>query len=167
MNCIVNVDNHWGIGKGDNLLFTISQDLRRFRELTGGKTVVLGRKTLSTFPGGKPLKNRRNIVMSSDKNLQIDGAEVVHSLEEALALLKKIPTEEICIIGGASIYEAFLPYCHKAQVTKTLLDGDADRFFPDLDRDPNWRVLWESETLEENGIPFRYVDYVNQNPQAF
>lgn len=167
MNCIVNVDIHWGIGKEDNLLFTISQDLRRFRELTGRKTVVLGRKTLSTFPGGKPLKNRRNIVMSSDKNLQIDGAEVVHSLEEALALLKNIPTEEICIIGGASIYEAFLPYCHKAQVTKTLLGGDADRFFPDLDRDPNWSVIWESEILEENGISFRYVDYVNQKPLAF
>jgi len=167
MNCIVNVDQNWGIGKNDELLFSISADLKRFRELTTGKTVVLGRKTLSTFPGGRPLKNRRNIVLSSNKDLTIDGAEVVSSVEEALKLLKDIPTEDICIIGGASIYEAFLPYCHKAQITKTLRDGGADRFFPNLDQNPNWTVSRKSEVLEENGVSFQYLDYVNQTPKAF
>lgn len=167
MNCIVNVDKNWGIGKNDELLFTISADLKRFRELTTGKTVVLGRKTLSTFPGGRPLKNRRNVVLSSNKDLQIEGAEVVTSVEEALSLLKDTNSEDICIIGGASIYEAFLPYCHKAQITKTLQNGDADRFFPNLDNDPNWTIHWESVVQQENGISFRYIDYVNQNPKAF
>lgn len=167
MNCIVNVDKNWGIGKNDELLFAISADLKRFRELTTGKTVVLGRKTLSTFPGGRPLKNRRNIVLSSNQNLTIEGAEVVTSVKEALALLKDIPEDEICIIGGASIYEAFLPYCRKAQITKTLHDGKADRFFPNLDKNPDWSVLWESQVLEENGLSFQYVDYVNQNPKAY
>ena len=162
MNCIVNVDEKWGIGRENNLLVSISDDLKRFRALTTGKTVVLGRKTLAGFPGGRPLKNRRNIVLSSDKNLAIEGAEVVHSVEEALALLKDVPQEDICIIGGASVYEAFLPYCHTAQVTKTLLDGKADRFFPNLDENPDWKITNKSEVLEENGIRYQYVDYKNQ-----
>lgn len=167
MNCIVNVDQNWGIGKEDNLLFTISADLRRFRELTTGKTVVLGRKTLSTFPGGNPLKNRRNIILTKDQSFCKDGAEAVHSTEEALALLREIAEDEICIIGGASIYEAFLPYCKHASVTKTLADGSADRFFPNLDTLPNWEATWTSEVMEENGVQFQYVDYVNHSPLPY
>ena len=166
MKCIVNVDATWGIGRNDRLLFAISADLRRFRELTTGKTVVLGRKTLGTFPGGRPLKNRRNVVLSSQSDLEIEGAEVVHSLEEALRLLADLPEEEVCIIGGASVYEAFLPYCTGAHITKTYADGSADRFFPDLDRLPGWEAVWQSELLEENGVSFRYVDYVNHSPSA-
>lgn len=161
MNCIVNVDEKWGIGRNDELLFCISDDLKRFRALTTGKTVVLGRKTLSTFPGGRPLKNRRNIVLSTDKNLVIEGAEIVHSVDEALELFKTVDGD-ICIIGGASIYEAFLPYCTEAKVTKTLADGNADRFFPNLDADSNWEIAEASEVLEENGIRYQYVDYVRK-----
>ncbi len=167
MNCIVNVDQNWGIGKEDNLLFAISADLRRFRELTTGKTVVLGRKTLSTFPGGNPLKNRRNIILTTDKSFHKDGAETVCSVEEALALLRGVSEEEICIIGGASIYEAFLPYCHHASITKTLADGSADRFFPNLDSLANWEVVWTSEVMEENGVQFQYADYVNHSPLPY
>lgn len=167
MNCIVNVDKNWGIGRKNNLLVCISDDLKRFRSLTTGKTVVLGHKTLATFPGGRPLKNRRNIILSSDKSLIIEGAEVVHSVEEALAVLKTIPKDEICIIGGASIYEAFLPYCSSCQLTRTFVDGSADRFFPDLDQSPNWAVVKESEILEENGIQYQYIDYENKNPLSF
>ena len=158
MNCIVNVDQNWGIGRNNELLFAISADLRRFRELTTGKTVVLGRKTLSTFPGGNPLKNRRNIILTTDKSFQKDGAETVTSVEEALALLREIPEDEVCIIGGASIYEAFLPYCHHASITKT---------FPNLDALSNWEVVWASEVMEENGVHFQYIDYVNRTPLPY
>ena len=162
MVCIVNVDEKWGIGRENELLVHISDDLKRFRALTTGKTVVLGRKTLAGFPGGRPLKNRRNLVLSSDKSLGVEGAEVVHSVDEALALLQDVPAEEICIIGGASIYEAFLPYCRRAYVTKTMVDGNADRFFPDLDDAADWEIAETSEVLEENGVKYQYVDYVRK-----
>ncbi len=164
MNCIVNVDMNWGIGKNDQLLFTISADLKRFRALTTGKTVILGRRTLSTFPNGKPLKNRRNIILSRDSGLQIEGAEVYPDIPSMLRAVKMLPDDELCVIGGASVYEALLPYCTRAQVTKTLADGCADRFFPDLDKLPNWQIEAESEILEENGVRFQYVDYRNNEP---
>ena len=167
MTCIVNVDEKWGIGRDNELLVAISDDLKRFRSLTTGKTVVLGRKTLAGFPGGRPLKNRRNIILSSDKSLSIEGAEVVHCAEEALALLQTVPADEICIIGGASVYETFLPYCHTAYVTKTMTDGNADRFFPNLDNLPNWNITDASEILEENGMRYQYVDYTNTAPKSF
>ena len=162
MVCIVNVDEKWGIGRENDLLVSISDDLKRFRALTTGKTVVLGRKTLAGFPGGRPLKNRRNIVLSSDTSLVIEGAEVVHSVDEALALLKDVPQEDICIIGGASVYEAFLPYIQVCKLTRTYIDGKADRFFPNLDADPNWKIAEKSEILEENGIKYQYIDYVRK-----
>ena len=162
MVCIVNVDEKWGIGRENDLLVSISDDLKRFRALTTGKTVVLGRKTLAGFPGGRPLKNRRNIVLSSDTSLVIEGAEVVHSVDEALALLKDVPQEDICIIGGASVYEAFLPYIQVCKLTRTYIDGKADRFFPNLDADPNWNIAEKSEILEENGIKYQYIDYVRK-----
>jgi len=162
MVCIVNVDEKWGIGRENDLLVSISDDLKRFRALTTGKTVVLGRKTLAGFPGGRPLKNRRNIVLSSDTSLVIEGAEVVHSADEALALLKDVPQEDICIIGGASVYEAFLPYIQVCKLTRTYIDGSADRFFPNLDADPNWKIAEKSEILEENGIKYQYIDYVRK-----
>lgn len=164
MNLIVNVTENWGIGCGNRLLVSISADLRRFRELTTGRTVILGRKTLETFPGGRPLKNRRNLVLSGDPGLRIEGAEVVHSLEE---LRKAVaPDEPLSVIGGASVYELLLPYCAEALVTKTLLTPEADRFFPDLDALPNWHAVRISEIMEENGVRFRYVDYENDAPLA-
>lgn len=164
MNCIVNVDENWGIGKNGKLLVNLSADLKRFRQLTEGKTVILGLNTIATFPGGKPLKNRRNIVLSFEP-MEIAGAEVVTSLEAALAAVKGDP--DACVIGGASVYEQLLPYCDRAQITKTYLGGDADRYFPDLDALPNWEIIWQSELLEENGVQFRYVDYVNHEPKEY
>jgi len=141
---------------------TISADLKRFRQLTTGRTVILGRKTLDTFPSGRPLKNRRNLILSGNPNYAVEGAEVVHSLEELKAAIQ--PDEPVSVIGGASIYELLLPYCSKARITKTLLTVPADRFFPNLDELSGWRVAEASEVLEENGIRFQYVDYVNDNP---
>ena len=163
IDLVVNVTENWGIGQENTLLVTISADLKRFRQLTTGKTVVLGRKTLQTFPGGKPLKNRRNLVLSGNPSLYIDGAEVVHSLSQLHDAVKN--EKYVSVIGGASIYEMLLPYCEKAYVTKTFTTVPADRFFPNLDDLPNWHIESESEVMEENGIRFQYVDYVNDSPK--
>ena len=162
MELIVNVSADWGIGMGDQLLVSIRADLRRFRELTMGKTVILGRKTLQTFPGGRPLKGRRNLILSANQALEVPGAEVVHDLPELFAALA--PDEEAVVIGGESIYRQLLPFCRIARVTKSYVNYPADRFFPNLDLLPNWRLESQGEMLEENGVQFQYVDYVNLDP---
>ena len=118
MNLIVAVDNNWAIGSKNELLIRIPNDHKHFREETTGKVVVLGRKTLETFPQGMPLKNRINIILSKDPNYQVKDAIVVHSIEELLEELKKYDEENIYIIGGESIYRQMLPYCDVAHVTK-------------------------------------------------
>lgn len=159
MNLIVAVDENWGIGNEGKLLYSISEDMKNFRELTTGKTVILGRKTLSTFPGGKPLKNRKNIVLSSDKGYYVEGATVCHSLEEAL---KEAENDETWVIGGESVYRLFLPYCDNAVVTK-IYDGKmkSDKFFPNLDEMPEWKTAETSEVKsdEKSGIKFAFVTY--------
>ncbi len=155
MTAIVCVSQNWGIGRDGALLFRISADLKRFKALTVGKTVILGRKTLDTFPGGKPLKDRRNIVLSR-RELDIPGAEIAHSFEEAAAL----GGDDAIVIGGASVYMALLSRCDRVYVTKVDAAPDADSFFPDLDDNPDWRVASESEIFEENGLKFRFVDYI-------
>ena len=146
MTAIVCVSQSWGIGRDGALLFRISADHKRFRTLTVGKTVILGHKTLDTFPGGKPLKDRRNIVLSH-RDLDVPGAEIAHSFDEAAAL------------GGD---DAIVTRCDRVYVTKVDSDPDADSFFPNLDDNPDWRIESESETFEENGLKFRYVDYVRK-----
>ena len=162
MDLVVNVTENWGIGNNNELLVAISADLKRFRQLTTGRTVILGRKTLATFPGGRPLKNRRNLVLSGNPGYQVEGAEVVHSLDELKAAI--VPGEPVSVIGGASIYELLLPYCRTARITKTLVTVPADRFFPNLDEMENWKITETSEIFEENGIRFQYVDYENAAP---
>lgn len=164
MNLIVNVTQDWGIGFENRLLVSVSADLKRFRALTMGKTVILGRKTLETFPGGRPLKGRRNLIMSTNQNYAAEGAEVFPSLEALLEEVRKLNPEDVCVIGGASVYEALLPYCATAQLTKTYVNCKADRFFPDLDAMDNWHVEKVYPMEEENGIRFQYVDYVNSSP---
>jgi len=166
MKCIVNVTEDWGIGLGNELIVSIRADLKRFRELTTGNTVVLGRKTLAGFPGGRPLKNRRNIVLTRDENAQIEGAEIVHNEQELFELLKDIPTDEIMVIGGESIYRMLLPYCDAVLLTRTFGNYDADRFFPNLDEIPGWSVTEEEPVLEENGVRFQYLTYSCNAPKA-
>lgn len=165
MELIVNVSENWGIGYQNQLLVSISADLRRFRALTTGKTVILGRKTLETFPGGKPLKNRKNIVLTTSRNFEAEGAVIVHSMEALAVEARKYPTEELCLIGGASLYEQLLDYCETARVTKSYVNCEADRFFPNLDQMKNWKVTDISEVMEEDGVKFQYVDYVNLEPK--
>lgn len=161
MFAVVNADLRWGIGMENRLLVTIRADLQRFRRLTEGKTVILGRKTLETFPGGRPLKNRRNLILSRDTSFCVAGAEAFHDLPSLLAALPE-DTTDVAVIGGASVYAALLPYCDRVFLTRTLAELPADRFFPDLDALPDWKIAAQSEVMEENGLRFQYIDYVNQ-----
>ena len=153
MNAIVAISENGGIGKDNGLLFHISADLKRFKELTSGHTVIMGRKTLQSLPGGRGLPNRRNIVITRDIDFTVEGAEIVHSVDEALALAE----EDAFVIGGASIYQAMLPYCDKVYLTKVYADAEADVFFPSL---CGWQVVRRSEMQEENGLRFQYIDYM-------
>ena len=164
MNCIVNVSKNWGIGNGGNLLVHLSEDLRMFRETTQGCAVILGRKTLATFPGGRPLKNRRNIVLTRS-DTPIEGAELCHSISDALRLAAEIEKDTPCwVIGGAQVYRQLLPYCELALVTKTEIDAEADSYFPNLDEDPLWELTDSPEEKEENGVRFRFLTYRNRAP---
>ena len=153
MNAIVAISENGGIGKDNGLLFHISADLKRFKELTSGHTVIMGRKTLQSLPGGRGFPNRRNIVITREIDFTAERAEIVHSVDEALALAE----EDAFVIGGASIYQAMLPYCDKVYLTKVYADAEADVFFPSL---CGWQVVRRSEMQEENGLRFQYIDYM-------
>ena len=155
MNLIVNVDKNWAIGLGSKLLVRIPQDMKYFRSMTTGHVVVMGRKTLESFPESKPLPNRVNIVLTRDQGYQAPGALVVHSMEELKEELEKYPGEEIYVIGGGQIYREFLPLCDKAYVTKVDRAFDADVYFPDLDQDPQWKMTKVSE--EQTYFDLEYV----------
>ena len=156
MIAIVAVSENWGIGKDNALLFRIHADMKRFRALTSGHTVVMGRKTLQSLPGGRPLPKRRNIVLSADPAYAPEGAEVAHSPAEAAAMAE----EDAFCIGGESVYRALLPYCDRVYLTRIYADAPADAFFPDLGQMEEWAVEQQSELMEEAGIFFRYIDYV-------
>lgn len=156
MNLIVAVDRNWAIGKDGDQLVYLSEDLKHFKALTIGHAVILGRKTLATFPGGRPLKGRRNMILSRNLGFSPEGTEVFHSLP---ALLAAAP-EDAFVIGGASVYAALLDRCDIAYVTRILhAFPDVDCWFPDLDARPEWRVTEEGPELEEKGIRFRYTTY--------
>ena len=159
MNIIVAADKNWAIGKNNKLLVSIPQDMKFFRETTTGKVVVMGRKTLESFPGGQPLKKRVNIVLTSDKNYHVIGADIVHSIDALLEELKKYPAEDIYVIGGESIYRQLLPYCDKAYVTKIEHAYDADTFFPNLDEDPQWRMTKTSDEQTYFDLEYEFTIY--------
>lgn len=159
MNLIVAADNNWAIGNRNELLVRIPNDQKHFREETTGKVVVLGRKTLATFPQGMPLKGRTNIILSKDQKLTVKDAIVVHSLDELLKELKKYRSEDIYIIGGESIYRQMLPYCNVAHVTKIDKEYEADTFFPNLDQDPQWQITADSDELTYFDIPYQFIKY--------
>ena len=145
MNLIVAVDENWAIGNKNELLIRIPADHKMFRQETTGKVIVLGRKTLETFPQGLPLKNRTNIILSSNPEYKVKDAAVVHSVEELLKELEQYNTEDVYIVGGESIYRQMLPYCDVAHVTKIDYAYTADAFFPDLDKMPEWKITADSE----------------------
>lgn len=176
MNVIVAVDSEWGIGNKGDLLARVKEDLQQFARLTTGKTVVLGSNTLATFPGGRVLKDRRNIVLNPDRDYAPEGAVVAHSLEELFDLLKKFENEglasdDVFIIGGASVYRQMLPYCNRAYITKFKKSFEKDVYFPNLDEMAEWSVVSESEDITAiyrgaagvtGEITFNFVEYVRK-----
>ena len=162
MKLIAAVDNEWNIGNKGGLLFSLPDDMKFFRTTTMGKVVVMGRKTLESFPGSKPLKNRTNIVLSRNA-YDVENAEFASSVDELIGLLKKYNTDDVYVIGGAQIYSLLLPYCDTALITHvdTVAD-EADTKFPKLSAD-EWAVENQSEIHENNGISFRFVTYRRTN----
>lgn len=159
MNIIVAADKNWGIGKDNKLLVSIPADMKFFRETTTGNVVVMGRKTLESFPGGLPLKRRTNIVLTRDVNYQVKDAVLVHSVEELLEELKKYDSESVYVIGGDSVYRQLLPYCDIAHVTKIDYAYEADSYFPNLDEDPQWEVAASSEEQTYFDLEYTFVKY--------
>lgn len=158
MDAIVAVYSDWGIGAKGTQPVVLKADRALFRKLTDGAAVIVGRKTLEDFPGGKPLKNRRNIVVSR-RDIQVEGAEVAHSLEEAVSL---VGSERSFVIGGASVFKQFYPVLDRVYVTKIDLCPESDSFFPNLDEEPDWVIKDEGEELCENGISYRFTCYERQ-----
>lgn len=162
MNAIVAVDKNWAIGCDGDLLFSLPTDMKRFRTLTTGGTVIMGRKTLESFPGGKPLPKRRNVVITRNREFGRDDVDVVSSIEEALQAVAGTEEEKLWVIGGGSIYTAMLSHCKRVFLTKVdAAAPDADTFFPNLDALPNWEVESVVETVEENGFTYQFINYVN------
>ena len=159
MNIIVAADKNWGIGKDNKLLVSIPADMKFFRETTTGNVVVMGRKTLESFPGGLPLKRRTNIVLTKDVNYQVKDAVLVHSVEELLEELKKYDSENVYVIGGDSVYRQLLPYCDIAHVTKIDYAYEADSYFPNLDEDPQCEVTASSEEQTYFDLEYTFVKY--------
>ena len=155
MNIIVAADKNWGIGNNNKLLVQIPRDQKLFREMTTGKVVVMGRKTLESLPQKQPLQNRINIILSTNKNYNVKGAVVVHSIDALLQELKNYNEEDIYIIGGESIYKQMLPYCNVAHVTKIDFAYEADTHFPNLDESSEWKLVADSE--EQTYFDLEYV----------
>lgn len=162
MKAIVVVDRNWAIGKQGGLLFHLPRDMAFFTLQTRGKTLVMGRATLESLPGGKPLKHRRNIVLTRQAGFLAPGFEVVHSMRELVGLVGEQPGDEVMLIGGGQLYEQLIDCCSAALVTRVDATSQADTFFPDLDRRPGWEQRICAPTQEENGMRFHFCAYVNR-----
>lgn len=177
MKAIVATEKNWGIGKNNDLLMHLPGDLKFFREQTVGKTMIMGRKTLESLPGGKPLPKRTTILLTSNKNYKYEGEIpeeakliVVYSIDEVMAKVDELAAKEgldkaeVVVAGGASVYEQFLPLCDEFIVTRIDKDLDADRFFPNMEelvKKGELSVTWESELQvdEKTGTEYRFVKY--------
>ena len=159
MNMIVAVDNNWAIGYKNSLLVKIPRDQKLFQEMTTGKVVVMGRKTLESLPQKQPLQNRINIILSGNKAFKVKGATVVNSIEELLKELKKYNDNDIFIVGGESLYKQMLPYCDTAHVTKIDYEYQADTYCPDLDKMPEWEIVADSEEQTYFDLEYVFLKY--------
>ena len=159
MNGIVAVDRNWGIGRNNDLLVHLPGDLKYYKEKTYGKVIIVGQRTLESFPGSKPLPGRTNVVLSDDPAFVRDDCIVCRTKDEVLETVASYDPEDVFVCGGASIYRLFLEDCDAMYVTKIFEAFEADTFFPDLD-ELGWRVDWASEEQEENGIRYRFERYV-------
>lgn len=163
MNLIVAVDKNWGIGMNNKLLVSIPADMKFFRQETMNKVVVMGRKTLESFPNGRPLAKRTNIVLTRDREYQVKDAIVVHDIPQLLEELKKYQDDQIYVIGGGSVYEELLPYCNVAHVTKIDFAYEADTFFPNLDEKEEWEITAESGEQTYFDLEYEFLKYERKN----
>ena len=166
IRAIVAVDKEWGIGKKNDLLFHLKEDMKFFKATTSGKTVVMGSNTLKSFPGGKPLPNRVNVVLWPG-GVKRDDCIVADSIEELKLVLEKYRDQDIFVIGGAMFYKTMLPYCKEALVTKVNASGGAEVFFPDLDRLPRWRCVYTSPDVKDGEYTISFTTYENSSPSDF
>ena len=166
MKAIVAVDKKWGIGKNNDLLFSLREDMKFFREKTSGKTVCMGYNTLLSFPGSKPLKNRTNIVLAP-QGVTRDDCTIVYTLEELSNELKKYNEDDVFVVGGAMFYRTMVPYCSEVFVTKVDADGDATVFYPNLDELENYEMVYSSEPIQDGDYEIRFTTYKNNNVLPF
>ena len=168
MNCIAVIAKNRALGNEGRLLFSLPGDMKYFREHTRGRTVIMGRKTLDSFPGRKPLPKRNNIVLSRDMSFCPEGVTVCRSREEVLALTAGMDPDDVWVIGGETIYRLFLDDCRKAYVTETDgTPGDADAFFPELSPEDGWQLVSASEEQVENGIRYRFCIYEKKQEDKY
>ncbi len=159
MRAIVAVDSRWAIGKDGGMLFHLPEDLKHFRRETLGKTVVMGRKTLESFPGGKPLPKRTNVVLSRNPAYEVEGAHVVRSLDALEAYLRDTDPDDVYLIGGQQLYERLIDQCDTAIVTRVDAQAPADSYFPNLDTRPGWRLESCEDPVTDNGYTYRICTY--------
>ena len=159
MKMIVAVDENWGIGKDGDMLQPISSDLKFFRRTTTGNVIVIGRKTLESFPNKKPLPNRVNVVLTNNKDYSAEGIVLCQDIEKLDEVLAPYADKEIFVAGGGTIYKQLLPKCDTALVTKIYNTYPADTVFPNLDADPEWELTQKGEVQEENGVRFSFDTY--------
>ena len=159
MKLILAADRNWAIGKDGDLLCHLPGDLKYFKEKTVGKTVIMGRGTLESLPGKKPLPKRENIVISGNPDYAVPGAVVLHSHEELFDYIRDKDSDEVVVMGGGRVYRELLPYCDTCYITRISDSFDADTWFVNLDEMPEFEVVWQSELQEENGIQYRFLEY--------
>jgi len=167
MNAIVAVDQKWGIGCGGELLFSIPEDMKFFKNKTENKVVVMGHWTLKSLPGSKPLKNRVNIVLSKNARLKLDSVIVCNCIEQLLSIVSKYNPDDVFVIGGQELYSQLLDYCSHLYVTKVNAEEMADRFFPNIDLLDNWIIEEKSEDKTHNGLTFAFYKYANKNTKRY
>jgi len=161
MNLIAAVDKNFGIGKDGDMPWHIPADLQYFKQMTLGKTIIMGRKTLESLPGGKPLKGRDNIVITANSQYICEGAAVCHSIDEAIEAVKDLPSDDVMVIGGAGIYGAMYSYCKRAYITKIDAEYDVDTSIVNLDEAVGWRIERVGDVHSDGEVEYRHVDYVN------
>ncbi len=159
MIAVLSADKIWAIGYKGDLLVKIPNDMKMFRTLTTGNVIVMGRKTLESFPNGQPLPNRVNIVMTQNPDYQAKGCVIVHSTEELLEELKNYPDKQVYVVGGESIYRELLPFCEEAYVTRIDYEYQADRYFPNLDEMEDWEMYEEGEEETFFSIEYYFNKY--------
>ena len=162
MNVIAAVDANWAIGDKNDLLVRIPHDQKWFQQVTTGKVIVMGRKTLETFPNGLPLKNRVNIVLTNSLDFKVKGAVIVNDIESLMKELEKYNSEDVFVIGGESVYSQLIDKCDTAYITKIDYKYQADRYFPNLEKMEEWVLESESDEQTYFDLLYTFNTYVKR-----